>query len=63
MDKETFKKQIEKFVSEVDPIRRIHEQAIIANAVRLTLAYPELAREYFENEPAAVQECNSIEPK
>lgn len=61
MDKETFKKQIEKFVSETDPLCRVHERAIIANAVRLTLAYTELAREYFENIPAAVQESGEIE--
>lgn len=54
-----FKHQIEKFVSKSknDVVKRIHERAIIANAIRLTLECPDLAKEYLEKEfPIAVQE-------
>lgn len=58
-DYNLFKRLIEKFVSKSkkDAALRIHEHAIIANTIRLTLKCPNLAKEYLEKEfPIAVQD-------
>ena len=56
-DYNVFKRLIEKFVSKSkkDTVIRIHDRAIIANTIRLTLQCPNLAKEYLEKKfPIAV---------
>ena len=57
MDKEKFKDLIEApKIHEKDFWNRITIGAAIGRTVRLTLQYPELAQEYLDNLPKAVNE-------
>lgn len=57
-DFDYFVDMIEMLVSKDDVMRCVHDRAVIANAVRMTLDFPEYAERYLNTRPAAVQECS-----
>ena len=58
MDKEQFKKSVEKHVMHNDFWTRIAFKATIIRTIRLTLKYPKLAQEYLGELPKAV--CENV---
>lgn len=57
MTNEKFKSLIEApVVNEKDMLRKIELRSAIARAVRITLQYPEQARQYYDSLPRAANE-------